>query len=233
LAIAAAAFSDADPGDFLTFTAKLEDGSPLPSWLSFNATTRTFAGKPSSASSFNVKVTATDAAGVAVSDIFNVKVNAIVTPPLTGKPNTPTVGSTPIISGTPTKGFGDDLTITGTGKRDRLTGTSKNETLIGLDDKDTLKGGGGNDKLIGGKDSDKLYGGKGKDIFVLERGAGKDIIRDFRNGLDRLAVPGMKPKKLGISQKGRNTVISFGKDDLAVLIGVQADQITPKDFTKI
>jgi hypothetical protein len=36
---------DSDP---MTFTATLADGSPLPSWLSFDATTRTFSGTPTS-----------------------------------------------------------------------------------------------------------------------------------------------------------------------------------------
>jgi Ca2+-binding RTX toxin-like protein len=128
---------------------------------------------------------------------------------------------------------GNDATIRGTEGRDRLTGTSKNETLIGGGSDDVLKGGSGNDKLFGGVGNDQLLGGKGKDIFVLEKGKGFDTIKDFENGLDHLAVPGVKLKKLGISQKGRDTVISFGKDELAVLVGVQSNQITPKDFTKI
>jgi len=39
------AFSDAD-GDTLTYTATLANGDALPSWLSFNAATRTFSGTP-------------------------------------------------------------------------------------------------------------------------------------------------------------------------------------------
>ncbi len=241
-AFAANTFSNVDPGDSLMFTAQLDNGGALPTWLSFNATTRTFSGTPTNAQAgaVNVKVTATDGAGVAVSDVFNLKVNAVITPPApsstpgtSGTPSTPGTSGTPGISITPTKGVGDDATIRGTEGRDRLTGTSKNETLIGGGSNDVLKGGGGNDKLFGGKGSDQLLGGKGKDIFVLEKGKGFDIIKDFEDGLDHLAVPGIKPKKLGISQKGRNTVISFGKDELAVLIGVQSDQITPKDFAKV
>jgi len=232
-ALAANTFGNADPGDSLTLTAQLDNGGALPAWLSFNATTRTFSGRPTNAQAgaINVKVTATDGAGVAVSDVFNLQVNAVVTTPApSGTPGTP---STPGVSVTPTKGVGDDATIRGTEGRDRLTGTSKNETLIGGGGNDVLKGGGGNDKLFGEKGKDTLFGGKGKDIFVLEKGKGFDIIQDFKNGLDFLATPGIKPKKLGISQKGRNTVVSFGKDELAVLVGVQSDQITPKDFTKI
>jgi large repetitive protein len=235
-AFAANTFSNVDPGDFLTFTAQLDNGGALPAWLSFNATTRTFSGKPSNAQAgaVNVKVTATDGAGVAVSDVFNLKVNAVVTPPApSGSPGAPGTPGTPGISVTPTKAVGNDATIRGTEGRDRLTGTSKNETLIGGGSNDFLKGGSGNDKLFGGVGNDQLLGGKGKDIFVLEKGKGFDTIKDFENGLDHLAVPGVKLKKLGISQKGRDTVISFGKDELAVLVGIQPNQITPKDFTKV
>jgi hypothetical protein len=41
---AANAFSDIDAGDSLTYSAKLNDGSALPSWLQFNAATRTLVG---------------------------------------------------------------------------------------------------------------------------------------------------------------------------------------------
>src|SRR5437667_25654 len=39
-------FSDADAGDTLSFIATLADGSALPAWLQFDASTRTFTGTP-------------------------------------------------------------------------------------------------------------------------------------------------------------------------------------------
>src|SRR5690606_39967515 len=38
-------FSDPD-GEALTYSAALANGNPLPSWLAFNASTRTFSGMP-------------------------------------------------------------------------------------------------------------------------------------------------------------------------------------------
>ncbi len=38
-------FSDVDVGDTLTYSATLADGTPLPSWLSFDAATQTFSGR--------------------------------------------------------------------------------------------------------------------------------------------------------------------------------------------
>jgi hypothetical protein len=44
--LAADAFRDPDAGDVLSYSAALGDGSPLPSWLSFDDPTRTFSGRP-------------------------------------------------------------------------------------------------------------------------------------------------------------------------------------------
>ena len=48
----------------------------LPSWLSFNASTRTFSGTPLNANvgAIDVKVTATDSGSAAISDTFSITV---------------------------------------------------------------------------------------------------------------------------------------------------------------
>jgi hypothetical protein len=73
---AANVFNDIDTGDSLTFAATLADGSALPSWLSFDAVTRTFSGTPGNADvgSFNVRVTADDGNGGSASDTFAITV---------------------------------------------------------------------------------------------------------------------------------------------------------------
>jgi phage-related protein len=59
----ASTFHDAD-GDKLTYTATLDDGSRLPSWLKFKSSTRTFSGTaPSDAGDMTVLVTARDPSG--------------------------------------------------------------------------------------------------------------------------------------------------------------------------
>ncbi len=58
----APAFTDPE-GDSLTYSASLSDGNALPSWLSFNAATRTLSGTPLEAdtpASLTIRVTATD-----------------------------------------------------------------------------------------------------------------------------------------------------------------------------
>ena len=67
-------FLDVDKTDSLSFTATLSDGSALPSWLTFDADSRTFTGTPSSSDTGGIKinVTATDTSNATVSDAFNI-----------------------------------------------------------------------------------------------------------------------------------------------------------------
>ncbi len=74
--VPANAFSDVDNAT-LSYTATLGNDSPLPAWLSFNATTRTFSGTPPQGFSgaLDLKVTASDGS-VSVSDTFTLSVTA-------------------------------------------------------------------------------------------------------------------------------------------------------------
>ncbi|MBB3543455.1 hypothetical protein FHT97_004207 [Rhizobium sp. BK399] len=71
-ALPAGTFTDVDSGDTLTYTATSDNGSALPTWLSFNASTQTFSGTPTTAGTSGIKVTATDLAGLATSETFNI-----------------------------------------------------------------------------------------------------------------------------------------------------------------
>lgn len=72
----AGAFSDPDQGDSLSYAAGLADGSALPSWLTFDATTGSFlaAPPPNAQGELAVQVTATDGHGESVSQAFQVTV---------------------------------------------------------------------------------------------------------------------------------------------------------------
>lgn len=72
-------FADADFPTTLTYTATLSDGSPLPPWLSFNATTRTFSGFPDDGDvgTLSIRVTASDGVGGTVNDNFDLAINNI------------------------------------------------------------------------------------------------------------------------------------------------------------
>ncbi len=75
-------FADPD-GDSLTLTAKLSDGSPLPSWLTFDGST--FTGTPPA--NFNgsvaITLTATDPSAASVSQAFTLAINPVNDAPIT------------------------------------------------------------------------------------------------------------------------------------------------------
>ena len=70
------AFVDVDAGDTLTYSATLANGEPLPSWLSFDAATRSFAGTPDNADvgTLSVRVKAADSGDLSASDTFELTV---------------------------------------------------------------------------------------------------------------------------------------------------------------
>jgi hypothetical protein len=72
-------FTDADVGDVLTFTATLANGTALPTWLTFDAVTKTFSGTPDNAQvgAIDIKIVATDTAGAKAEDIFQLTVQNV------------------------------------------------------------------------------------------------------------------------------------------------------------
>ena len=87
--------ADADEGDLLTLTATKLDGTPLPSWLTFTAATRTFSGTPGNddVGNVDVTVTATDIGNASASDTFRISVgNVNDVPSFTKGPNVATSG---------------------------------------------------------------------------------------------------------------------------------------------
>jgi uncharacterized delta-60 repeat protein len=131
-------FTDADPGDGLSYTATLADGSTLPIWIRFNATTLTFSGTPDSGDigTWTVRITATDTAAAATTGYFDIVV--------------------------------DKLRLHGTTGNDMLQGTSESDMLFGQAGSDILQGLRGDDELDGGIGSDTIIGDIGNDIFFVD-----------------------------------------------------------------
>jgi Ca2+-binding RTX toxin-like protein len=69
-------FADVDVGDSLVYSARLASGAVLPSWLTFNGSTRQFSGTPtnSDVGTLIVRVTASDQSGATASDDFAISV---------------------------------------------------------------------------------------------------------------------------------------------------------------
>lgn len=129
-------------------------------------------------------------------------------------------------------GAGDDAVLGGDGG-DIVTGGIGNDTLWGEAGEDWLSGSDGTDSLIGGAGFDALTGGAGADTFVATAGMGGDLVRDFTDGLDRIDV-----RALGITATSQMvivggtdaTLVSFGGEDLLVLLGVTPGAIGASDF---
>ncbi len=151
--VPATTFKDPE-GDTLTYSATLEDGSSLPSWLSFNPITRVLSGtSPDNTVPLNIKITVKDIANQSVSDVF--KLTFIV----------------------------QNQTINGTSNADTLYGASGNDTLTGQAGNDILYGQAGNDTLNGGTSNDTMYGGKGDDTYIVDSTADV-ISESVNEGID-------------------------------------------------
>ncbi|SDD76507.1 PKD repeat-containing protein, partial [Algoriphagus faecimaris] len=74
-------FEDIDVGDVMTYTAELNDGSPLPAWLGFDPLTRTFSGTPlnDNIGIMSIDVIANDGNGGSVTNTFTLTVNPGIT----------------------------------------------------------------------------------------------------------------------------------------------------------
>ncbi len=72
-------FYDDDGNSTLIYSATLSNGSPLPSWLTFDSATNTFIGTPTSAGNYLIKVIATDNANAKAFCTFNLKIENSVT----------------------------------------------------------------------------------------------------------------------------------------------------------
>jgi ketosteroid isomerase-like protein len=141
-------------------------------------------------------------------------------------------------------GYAGNDTLIGNQGNDFLYGGDGDDVLIGEAGHDDLYGGKGNDILIGGKGDNNLYGnegddiligGPGKDIFVLARGEGSDLILDYTHGEDRLGLlRDLTFAELVITQEGDDVTIKIAETGelLATLMGVNASDITEDDFTK-
>jgi serralysin len=147
-----------------------------------------------------------------------------------------------------------DNAATGGSGNDTLIGNGGNDTLRGNRDNDSIIGGGGNDFLYGGRNNDYLDGGDGDDVisgeigndvliggsgrdrFVLESTGGADVIVDFEDSQDLIALSrGLTFAQIRITQGPEGAIINIPitGEILATLSGVSASQISRPDFIQI
>ena len=72
--------------------------------------------------------------------------------------------------------------------------------------------------LTGGLGNDQLTGGAGNDKFCITTGVGRDIIKDYGNGNDRIKLlGGLSENDLTIRQAGDNVKIKYEGDLMAIV----------------
>jgi Ca2+-binding RTX toxin-like protein len=166
-------------------------------------------------------------------------------------------------------GKGNDELRGGKG-RDDLFGENGNDLLIGGCGPDLMDGGRGNDVLFGGNAPDTYTGGSGRDVFVLALPGGEggghggggetqtliaplaqeeeegDVITDFRQGDDHLALAGGlsfgdlifegNAIYVAMEEAGAPVPLAPGSEHegsgrlLATLTGFDTTRLTPDDF---
>ncbi len=212
-------------GDTLIYSATLANGDALPSWISFNAATRTFSGTPPAGTlgdSLSLKVIATDTAGASGNTLLEVSVLTESGP----------------------------VNFTGTGT---VIGGSYDDVLSIYGDGGYISGGAGDDALSnsayavettfeGGTGDDVITGSYGKDSYIFNLGDGHDYISDdvryYPNpGLAQYYfnlhpdVEGYQDRIFfgeGIAKE--DVTISRSGNDMVFTLNGGADSITVKDW---
>ncbi|KYC38827.1 hypothetical protein WA1_35080 [Scytonema hofmannii PCC 7110] len=147
-------------------------------------------------------------------------------------------------------GSGQDWLIGGSAK-DLLVGDRGNDLLFGQAGDDLIFGNQGNDSLDGGTGCDRLLAGDGSDILIDRDGGdifsgghdsdqfcigegtmGATQIKDFQIGIDSIKFLklGVTFDQLSFCENDFGTSIFYQGQQLAVLHGVNSDDLTPRDF---
>ena len=197
-----------DDGAVLIYSAALEDGSPLPDWVSFDESGRLSGLVPVDGNpNFRIKITATDEEGLSASDIVELSVR---------------VGDQ-VIEGTD----GDD-SLWGQVGDDWLLGFNGNDQLRGAEGDDELDGGAGDDFLygqagsdflLGGLGNDYLLGGPGNDVFEYAKGDGQDTVdaTDAKTAIDKLYIFEWLPSQVQLLRSGLDLFLRMGATDQVTL----------------
>lgn len=121
-------------------------------------------------------------------------------------------------------GLGND-TLNGGGGADILNGDSGGDSLFGGDGSDILRGGPGNDTLTGGAGEADVF------AFTGAANEGRNIIKDFEDGLDKIEIGGtVKFSDVSIANAGGgNTRVSWNSTKV-LMEDSTPGQITAADF---
>lgn len=124
----------------------------------------------------------------------------------------------------------EDEPVIGTAGADVLVGTINDDVINGLAGDDYIYGLVGDDVIDGGAGMDRLYGGGGADQFVFATGAGFDIVYDFEDGVDQIALDGIAFDDLSITTYRTDDVLVSSGYDLMIIRDIAVADVTADDF---
>ncbi len=144
----------------------------------------------------------------------------------------------PRVTGIDIRGTSADDDFVGTMFADVIRGKGGNDKIFGGDQDDIILGGDGNDELSGGKGDDTLGGGAGRDIFVFKKQDGKDTIKDFEDGKDKIDLSAFKfaDKAAALAEfyeigGGNNDKLGFMYKGAEIIIkGIDLSDLSDADF---
>jgi Ca2+-binding RTX toxin-like protein len=239
-----------DPGSPVTVTlanSDLTEGSLDKTSLTFTsdnfakAQVITATGVDDTLADGNIQYSITATATAAAGSIYNGLAPISLSLTNTDNETASTPGKPNLITGSPIIGTSKKDVLIGTDANDLILGKGGNDKLFGSGGNDTLRGGLGKDKLVGGvgadilngdRGKDNLFGGGGSDVFVISRKKGADVIRDYKDGQDKIDLKGsLTFGSLTLTQKGKDTVFSSGSEVLATLKGATKGQFSAADFS--
>ncbi|MFM2279457.1 MAG: hypothetical protein RLZZ444_1688 [Pseudomonadota bacterium] len=114
-------------------------------------------------------------------------------------------------------------------------GNAGSNDLFGNSGNNKLNGGGQADALWGGAGYDMLFGGGGADGFYFKANGGKEIVRDFQDGIDGLVLhvdtelTNLQFVKQHGANVGDDLVITYDGTTM-VIENIHKNQITDADF---
>ncbi len=114
---------------------------------------------------------------------------------------------------------------------DLVTGSARRDVIGGMGGNDILFGGRGGDVLIGMHGRDRMTGGDGADQFLFWPNRKADIIMDFADGEDRIAVQRSLYTKMTMTEGVDRVILDFGGTGSLVVLGVTPADIGRDDFT--
>ncbi len=134
-------------------------------------------------------------------------------------------------------GYAGDDALFGNLGNDFIDGGDGKNVLGGGQDNDTLIGGVGEDTLSGDLGDDSLTGGGGSDRFAFSTSGGNDIIVDFTDGVDLIALSAdllaeIQQRSVIAVSTPQGAKIEFGSNSI-ILQGVNAAAIGVNDFVSL